>query len=106
DPVKTDGQQWVNIGPAPIVIGQIATPGPVSGRIPAIAGNPTNSAHWLVGTAQGGLWETRNSGTTWAPLTDDQPSLASGAVAFAPSNPDIIYAGTGEANFGYPGAGL
>ena len=62
-----------------------------------------------IGTAQGGVWETHDDGTTWAPTTDAQASLAMGAIAFAPSNPRIIYAGTGEAHFSsdsYAGAGL
>lgn len=106
DPRGDGGAQWVNIGPAPIVDGQISPSGPVSGRVAAIAVNPTDATHWVIGTAQGGVWETRNSGVSWTALTDDQASLAVGAVAFAPSNPQIIYVGTGEANFGYGGAGL
>ena len=57
----------------------------------------------------GGVWETHNSGVNWTPKSDDQASLAIGAVAFAPSNPSIIYAGTGEPNGGgdvYGGDGL
>src|ERR1051326_3112136 len=55
-------------------------------------------------------WETRDTGMTWSPKTDSQASLAIGALAFAPGNPAIIYAGTGEPNYGaqddYYGAGL
>jgi len=100
--------QWANIGPAPIVDGQVEPVAAVSGRIPCIAVNPGNPAHWLVGTAMGGVWETTNSGSVWIPRTDDQPSLAIGAVAFAPSNPSVIFAGTGEPNGSdaYAGAGL
>src|SRR2546425_11037734 len=106
------GNTWVNIGPAPILGGQVgATPGsrPMSGRVATIAAHPTDSNHWLIGGAQGGIWRTRDAGTTWDPLTDAQASLAMGAIAFAPSNPNIIYAGTGEAVFSgdaYAGAGL
>lgn len=102
------GVQWVNIGPAPIVNGQTAPPRPVSGRVTCLAVDPNNAAHWLAGAAQGGVWETTDSGTTWTPRTDDQPSLAMGAVAFAPSNPAILFAGTGEPNSSdsYPGEGL
>jgi len=74
-----------------------------------IAVDPSNPNHWLIGAAQGGVWETRDTGATWTPLTDNQPSLAMGAVAFAPSNPNVIYAGTGETVFSadsYAGAGL
>src|SRR6185369_12980826 len=69
----------------------------------------TDPNRWLIGAAQGGIWETRDAGLTWSPKTDDQPSLAMGAIAFAPGNPKIVYAGTGEAEFSYvsyAGAGL
>ncbi len=109
-PLVGGAQQWINIGPAPILNGQIAPAGPVSGRVTAIAVDPGNMSHWLIGTAQGGVWETLDAGGTWTPKTDDQASLAVGALAFARSNPAIIYAGTGEPNFAalddYGGAGL
>lgn len=100
--------RWVNIGPAPITAGQTAPPMPVSGRVTCLAVDPTSPSHWIAGAAQGGVWETRDNGGTWAPKTDDQPSLAMGAVAFAPSNPSIVWAGTGEPNGcdSYPGMGL
>lgn len=107
--------QWYSIGPQPIntKLGfDQQTLGfdfeADSGRVPALAVDPSNSSHWLIGTAQGGVWETTNAGPFF-PRTDDQASLAVGAVAFAPGNPSIAYAGTGEANFrgdAYAGAGL
>ncbi len=102
--------QWVSIGPAPILDAQIVPAQPTAGRVICIAVDPSNPAHWLIGAAQGGVWASFDSGVTWAPLTDNQASLSMGALAFAPSNPQIIYAGTGEPNFGssddYYGAGL
>lgn len=105
--------RWVNIGPAPILNGQLADPAQrraVSGRVSDIAVDPANPNRWLIGAAQGGVWETRDAGATWTPLTDNQTSLSIGAIAFDPKNPQIIYAGTGEAVFGgsspYAGAGL
>jgi len=100
------GNRWVNIGPAPQDSALFRAEG---GRVASIAVNPTNADHWLVGAAQGGIWKTTDGGTTWTPLTDDQVSLAMGAIAFAPSDPSIVYAGTGEAEFSgdaYAGAGL
>ena len=100
---------WTNFGPAPILGGQVSPPQPVSGRIETIAVDPSDVNHWLVGAAQGGVWSTRDAGNSWVPLTDNQASLAMGAIAFAPSNPAIIYAGTGEAAYSgdsYAGAGL
>jgi photosystem II stability/assembly factor-like uncharacterized protein len=65
------------------------------------------------GSASGGVWKTLDGGLTWYPTTDGLPNLAVGAVAWAPSNPDIAYAGTGEGDTliaggsGYiPGLGL
>lgn len=78
------------------------------GRVTALAVDPSNPTHWLVGAAQGGIWENTNAEAFW-PRTDDQPSLAMGAITFAPGNPSLVYAGTGEANFrgdAYAGAGL
>lgn len=51
-----------------------------------------------VATASGGLWKTENEATTWEPIFDQAPSTTIGDVAVAPSNPDIIWIGTGEAN--------
>lgn len=100
--------QWVNIGPAPILNGQVAPTAAVSGRVTSIAVDPGNAAHWIIGTGMGGVWETVNSGATWVPRTDDQPALAIGAVAFAPGNPSVMFAGTGEPNGSdsYAGAGM
>src|SRR2546422_1580008 len=84
------GDAWVNIGPAAIQ----GFFGGSSGRVEAIAVDPTDATHWLIGAAQGGVWETHDSGASWSPKTDSQASLGMGAIAFAPSNPSIIYAGT------------
>jgi len=92
--------RWISIGPAPIQGGSPATTWtarPRSGRVAAIAVDPSNKKHWLIGAAGGGVWETFDGGSSWAPRTDDQPVLTMGAIAFAPSNPKIVYAGTGEA---------
>ena len=94
--------RWTSLGPQPITGGQIGntlTTRPMSGRVASLAVHPTNTNRWLVGTANGGLWETKDGGVNFVALTDDAPSLAIGAVAYAPNNPNIIYAGTGEATF-------
>ncbi len=102
---------WYNIGPAPIT--QSAYGGPAglcSGRVAALAVDPLDPTNrWLIGAAQGGIWETSDGGASWTPRTDDQASLAMGVIAFAPSEPATVYAGTGEPNFrgdDYAGAGL
>ena len=48
--------------------------------------------------AGGGIWKTVDGGTSWVPLTDSQTTLSTGAIAIAPSNANVIYAGTGEAD--------
>lgn len=103
------GSVWQSLGPKPITGGQTDPPSPVSGRVADVAVDPTNANHWLIGAAQGGIWQTFDGGSTWSPTSDDQPTLAMGAIAFAPSSPNIVYAGTGEASFGgdfYGGAGV
>ncbi|HKJ03675.1 MAG TPA: hypothetical protein VJ997_14505, partial [Longimicrobiales bacterium] len=51
-----------------------------------------------VASATGGLWKSTNRGTTWTSVFDDQPTGTFGVVAVAPSNPDVVWAGTGEQN--------
>ena len=53
---------------------------------------------FYVASASGGVWKTTNGGTTWEPIFDHQASASIGDIAVAPSNPDIIWVGTGEAN--------
>jgi photosystem II stability/assembly factor-like uncharacterized protein len=95
---------WQPLGPAPTTAFPVS-----SGRVSAVAVDPSNASHWLIGGAQGGIWETTDAGATWAPRTDGAPSLAMGAIAFAPGSPNVVYAGTGEAHFSgdsYGGAGV
>jgi hypothetical protein len=104
--------RWVEIGPAPLLGGQVGLHGherPVTGRISAIAIDPKDDRHWLAGGALGGVWETENGGNSWRPLTDGEASLAMGALAFAAGRQGVAYAGTGEAlpvPAGFPGRGL
>jgi hypothetical protein len=84
---------WQCIGPSPLTVYQGAN---LSGRVPAIAVDPTNPNNVFIGAADGGVWKSTNGGATWIPLTDNQPSLAIGALAIDPLNPNIIFAGTGE----------
>lgn len=97
---------WRLIGPTLIPNGQTYGSGraDVSGRVSAVAIDPSNSNHILCGSAGGGIWETRNAGGNWSPRTDHQPTLTTGAIAFDPGSPNVVYAGTGEGDF-YAGLG-
>jgi photosystem II stability/assembly factor-like uncharacterized protein len=102
-PVDVQGQ-WVTVGPLPYVrnaFGQRDQPqSPFSGRISSIAVDPTDFNHWLLGVGNGGVWESRDAGSIWVPLTDGAPTLSTGDLTFDPTNPQTIYVGTGEAHGG------
>jgi photosystem II stability/assembly factor-like uncharacterized protein len=69
------------------------------GRSLAVAGSAQRPDEYYFGATGGGLWKTTDGGTTWKPVTDGQITSASvGAVAVAPSNPDVVYIGMGEAS--------
>src|SRR5262245_50803313 len=83
-----------------------------SGRLSSIAIDPSDLNHWLIGAGNGGVWESRDAGTNWIPLSDAWPTLSIGAIAFAPSDAKTIYVGTGEPDpgsgggFGQTGVGI
>jgi photosystem II stability/assembly factor-like uncharacterized protein len=70
--------------------------GPVGNRISAVVGVPGNPLIIYAGSASGGIFKSEDGGTTWKPVFDDQPVSAIGSLAVAPSNPNIVWAGTGE----------
>ncbi len=95
------GINWFPIGPADISNGQTYGDSRVnvSGRATVIAVNPTNANELWVGTASGGVWHSTNAGVNFLPISDDQPSLAIGAIALdncSAAGCATIYAGTGE----------
>ena len=110
--VPATNPAWTPIGPAPIPNGQVAggaTTVAVSGRVTAIVVDPTTENIAYVGTAQGGVYRTRDGGTTWIPLMDSAASLAVGALALDPSDRTKLFVGTGEGNLSgdsYSGVGL
>ena len=81
-----DQLQWRMIGPFR------------GGRISSVGGVAGDSTTFYFGSVGGGVWKTTNTGTTWSPIFDSQPIASIGALAVAPSNPSIIYVGTGEAD--------
>ncbi|UCH92661.1 MAG: hypothetical protein JSV88_20520, partial [Candidatus Aminicenantes bacterium] len=79
---------------------QFLGPTNVSGRMTDVAVVSPKGKHYTiyVGGASGGAWKTTNEGTTWEPIFQHAQSTAIGDIAIAPSNQDIIWVGTGEAN--------
>jgi photosystem II stability/assembly factor-like uncharacterized protein len=78
---------WRGIGPASM-----------GGRIDDIAAVDSNPYIYYVGFATGGVWKTTNNGTTFQPIFDTYSAASIGDIAIAPSNPDIVWVGTGEPN--------
>jgi photosystem II stability/assembly factor-like uncharacterized protein len=79
--------QWRNIGPTA-----------QAGRVPVFVGLPGDTETMYVAGAVGGIFKTTNGGVTWNAVFDDQNVVSIGALAIAPSDPSVIYAGTGEGN--------
>jgi photosystem II stability/assembly factor-like uncharacterized protein len=79
------GLAFRNIGPAIM-----------SGRISDIAINPQKRDVWYVAVGSGGVWKTDNAGVTWTPAFDAQGSYSIGCVTLDPTNPDVVWVGTGE----------
>jgi photosystem II stability/assembly factor-like uncharacterized protein len=70
---------------------------PSSGRISAVVAVPGNQTTYYAGAASGGVWKSIDGGKTFTPIFDDQPVAAIGALAVAPSDPNVVWVGTGEA---------
>jgi photosystem II stability/assembly factor-like uncharacterized protein len=70
--------------------------GPIGNRVISVAGIPNEPLIYYVGAASGGIWKTIDGGLNWKPIFDDKPVHAIGALAIAPSDHEVIYAGTGE----------
>ena len=83
-PELMNGLKWRLIGPFR------------GGRVVAVAGVPGDSTTFYFGSVNGGIWKTTDAGVVWSPIFDGQPVGSIGALAVAPSDPKIIYAGTGE----------
>ena len=92
---------WVEMGPSPSTFGSWSF-GTISGRVTAIA-RDWNSSTLYVGTAAGGFWKSTNEGTSYTHLFDTVGTLTVGAAAVDPSNPDILWVGTGDYNSGCEG---
>jgi len=71
--------------------------GPVGNRVTAVVSIPGDPNTYYVGAASGGIWKTTDAGTNWSPIFDGFPVQSIGAMAIAPTDPNVVWAGTGEA---------
>jgi photosystem II stability/assembly factor-like uncharacterized protein len=102
---------WTPIGPRSLNSTWPPLWGEMSGRVRGVAVHPTDPSTVYIGAAGGGTWKTTNGGTSWVSLSDDFPNITFGAIAIDPTNPNVVYAGTGEVIAGsnlqaYDGRGL
>jgi len=85
-PKEFKALNYRNIGPA------------AGGRVARVAGIPGDPSTYFAATASGGVWTSTDAGATWKSVFDDQPVSSIGSIAIAPSDRNIIYVGSGEAN--------
>ncbi len=83
-PAVYEGVKWRSIGPFR------------AGRVSAVAGIPGNSAVYYMGSPGGGVWKTIDGGVVWTPVSDSLKVASIGALVVSPSDPDVLYVGTGD----------
>ena len=85
--ILLSGFEWRDVGPMR------------AGRSFAVAGHPAQLETFYMGSVGGGVWKTENAGRTWFPISDKGIPIGSiGAIAVAPSDPNVVYVGTGESD--------
>lgn len=96
DMTESGTSVWTPLGPRPIKNEYWSGSDDASGRVVSIAPHPSNANTVYIAAASGGIWKTVDGGAVWTPLTDELSILNHGCVALDPSDPDVVYAGTGE----------
>lgn len=84
DPKLFSDMRWREIGPMR------------GGRTRALAGVPSEPATFYMGAVNGGVWKTTDAGVTWHSIWNDEPSGSIGSIAVSPSDPNVLYVGSGE----------
>ncbi len=85
-PQMYNGLQWRLVGPFR------------AGRVVAVSGVPGSGSDFFFGSVDGGVWKTTDAGTVWQPIFDHESVASIGALVVAPSDPRVMYAGTGESD--------
>jgi photosystem II stability/assembly factor-like uncharacterized protein len=70
--------------------------GPPGNRVSAVVGVPGDPNTYFAGAASGGVWKSADGGINWSPVFDEQPAQSIGSIAIAPSDPNVVWVGTGE----------
>src|SRR5438034_5784419 len=86
DPKLYSGLRWRSIGPFR------------AGRVNAVSGVVGQPETFYFGSVGGGVWKTNNAGRTWKPVFDSQSAASIGAIGVSPSDANVVYVGTGEAD--------
>jgi len=94
-PLSPLRSRWEFVGPKNYGIIHTGA-SPVSGRVNAVAFDRRRPGTWYLGAAMGGVWKTTNFGDTWTPLSDQWKFLPVSSIAIDPTEPNTVYAGTGD----------
>ncbi len=112
-PAPPPQNNWIPIGPSVVLQGQVSNRANVSGRVAGVA-VAAGGLRIYVAAANGGVWRSDDGGSTWSdtmpswdlnPLTLSSDSLACGAIAIDPGDPDRVYVGSGEGDSDWSGGG-
>ena len=96
--LRPDVLTWQPLGPVSTTHQFVNKWGVTSGRVSAIAVSPTNANLILAGSPTGGIWRSTDGGANFTAVADNLADVSIGSIAFAPSNPTIVYAGAGDNN--------